>query len=132
VGAELVIHVMRPGNIRGSVPEPIATSDAKLGRRCRGWERLERHCLVQRSVGPVLVEMRRVLGQYVFEMAPVEDQLAQLARTLDLAGPADTAAVAVSRLLGTLRGRERWGCCVLERRCRWWIGCFMMMTRSGG
>jgi hypothetical protein len=35
---------------------------------------LERRCLVQRSVGPVLVEMRRVLGQYVFEMAPVEDQ----------------------------------------------------------
>jgi hypothetical protein len=35
---------------------------------------LERRCLVQCSVGAVLVEMRRVLGQYVFEMAPVENQ----------------------------------------------------------
>lgn len=34
VGAELVIHIMRPGHIRVSVrPKPIATSDAKLGRR---------------------------------------------------------------------------------------------------
>jgi hypothetical protein len=28
-------------------PEPIATSDAKLGRRRRGWKRLERRCLGQ-------------------------------------------------------------------------------------
>jgi hypothetical protein len=35
---------------------------------------LERRCLVQCSVGAVVVEMHRVLGQYVFEMAPVEDQ----------------------------------------------------------
>jgi hypothetical protein len=30
--------------------------------------------VLQSAVGAVLVEMRRVLGQYVFEMAPVEDQ----------------------------------------------------------
>jgi hypothetical protein len=28
-------------------PEPIVTSDAKLGRRRRGWKRLERRCLGQ-------------------------------------------------------------------------------------
>jgi hypothetical protein len=43
--------------------EPIATSDAKLERRCWGWERLEQRCLVQRSVRAVLVEMRRVLDR---------------------------------------------------------------------
>jgi hypothetical protein len=65
---------MRPGIFVYQSTEPIATSDAKLGRRCRGWERLERRCLVQCSVRAVLVELRRVLGQYVFEMAPVADQ----------------------------------------------------------
>src|ERR671916_294007 len=34
-------------------PEPIATSDAKRGRCRRGWERLERRCLVQCPVRPV-------------------------------------------------------------------------------
>jgi hypothetical protein len=42
------------------------------------------------------------------EPALIPDRLAQLARTLDLADPTDTAAAAVSRLLGALRGRERW------------------------
>jgi tetratricopeptide (TPR) repeat protein len=42
------------------------------------------------------------------EPALIADRLAQLARTLDLAEATDTAASAVSRLLGTLRGRQRW------------------------
>ncbi len=42
------------------------------------------------------------------EPALIPDRLAQLARALDLADPADTAAAAVSRLLGVLRGRQRW------------------------
>ena len=29
---------------------------------------------MQGAVGSVVIEMRRVLGQYVFEMAPVDDQ----------------------------------------------------------
>jgi hypothetical protein len=60
VGAELVIHVMRPGNIRVSVHR----ADRDVGREAG----------TMQGVGAVLVEMRRVLGQYVFEMAPVEDQ----------------------------------------------------------
>jgi len=40
--------------------------------------------------------------------ALVPDRLAQLARTLHLAGAVDPAESAVARLLGTLRGRQRW------------------------
>jgi hypothetical protein len=42
--------------------EPIATLDAKLGKRRRGWERLEWRCLVQCPVRPMGVEVRHVLG----------------------------------------------------------------------
>jgi hypothetical protein len=54
--------------------KPIVASEAKagLGRRRRQW--LEWCCVPQGAVGAVLVEMRRVLGQDVFKMAPVEDQ----------------------------------------------------------
>jgi tetratricopeptide (TPR) repeat protein len=38
----------------------------------------------------------------------ISDRLAELARALDLAGAADRAEVAVSRLLGALRDRDRW------------------------
>ncbi|MGH3770589.1 MAG: FxSxx-COOH system tetratricopeptide repeat protein [Pseudonocardiaceae bacterium] len=40
--------------------------------------------------------------------ALIADRLAELARALGLADQADTAEVAVSRLLGALRGRDRW------------------------
>jgi tetratricopeptide (TPR) repeat protein len=40
--------------------------------------------------------------------ALVPDRLAQLARTLHLAGAVDPAESAVSRLLGALRGQQRW------------------------
>ena len=55
-------------------PESIATSDAKLGRRCRGWKRLQRRCLVECSVRPMGVEVRYVLGQHNLKLAPVKDQ----------------------------------------------------------
>jgi hypothetical protein len=46
VGAEFVVHVMRPGNIRVSVHR----ADRDVGREAetamQGWERLERRCLV--------------------------------------------------------------------------------------
>ena len=54
--------------------EPIATSDAKLGRQRRGWKRLQRRCLIQCSVRPVGVEVRHVLGQHPPKLASVEDQ----------------------------------------------------------
>jgi predicted ATPase len=38
----------------------------------------------------------------------IPDRLAELARALGLADPTDGAEVAVARLLGTLRGRDRW------------------------
>ncbi|MFN2497030.1 MAG: hypothetical protein ABR608_14165 [Pseudonocardiaceae bacterium] len=38
----------------------------------------------------------------------VPDRLAALAHALDLAKADDLAAAAVARLLGTLRGRDRW------------------------
>jgi hypothetical protein len=38
----------------------------------------------------------------------IPDRLAQLSRTLDLAAMTDAADLAVSRLLGALRGRKRW------------------------
>jgi hypothetical protein len=40
--------------------------------------------------------------------ALIADRLAELARVLDLADATDMAGVAVARLLGALRGRERW------------------------
>jgi hypothetical protein len=54
--------------------KPIVASEAKagLGRRRRQWP--EWCCVLQGAVGAVLVEMRCVSGQYVFEVAPVEDQ----------------------------------------------------------
>jgi len=53
--------------------KPIVASEAKAGLgRWRQWP--EWCCVPQGAVGAVLVEMRRVLGQYVFEVAPVEDQ----------------------------------------------------------
>jgi len=54
--------------------EPVVTSDAKvgLGRGRWGWPKW--CCVLQGAVGAVLVEMRRVLGQDVFEVAPVGDQ----------------------------------------------------------
>jgi hypothetical protein len=42
--------------------EPIATSDAKLGGRREGRERVEWCCLVQCPVRPMVVEVRDVLG----------------------------------------------------------------------
>jgi len=51
----------------------IAASDVKLGRRRRGWERLQRRCLVQGSVRAVGVDVRRVLGQHRLKLALVED-----------------------------------------------------------
>jgi hypothetical protein len=54
--------------------EPIATSDAKLGRRRGGWERLERRCLVQCSVRSMGVEVRYVFGQHGPKLALVEDE----------------------------------------------------------
>ena len=40
--------------------------------------------------------------------ALIPDQLAELARALRVASDTDSAAVAVARLLGALRGRDRW------------------------
>ena len=54
--------------------EPIATSDARLGRQRRGWEPLERRCLVECPVRPMGVEVRYVLGQHGLKLAPVEDE----------------------------------------------------------
>jgi len=51
VGAELVIHVMRPGNIRVSVHRADRDVGREAGTAMQGWERLERRCLVQCSVG---------------------------------------------------------------------------------
>ncbi|GAA0927408.1 FxSxx-COOH system tetratricopeptide repeat protein [Virgisporangium aurantiacum] len=42
------------------------------------------------------------------DAALIPDRLAQLARALDLAGATDGADIAIGRLLGTLRDRERW------------------------
>ena len=53
---------------------PVATSEAKTGLGRGWWEWPEWCCVLQGAVGAVLVEMRCVLGQYVFEVAPVEDQ----------------------------------------------------------
>jgi hypothetical protein len=54
--------------------EPVATSEAKVVLGRGRWEWSERCCVLQGAVRAVLVEMRRVLGQDVFEVAPVEDQ----------------------------------------------------------
>ena len=74
MGAEVVIHVMRAGYIRGSARR--ASRD--IGRKGRAGMMAVRVVLVVlRAVGrggAVLVEIRCVLGQYMFEMAPVEDQ----------------------------------------------------------
>jgi hypothetical protein len=42
--------------------EPITTSDARLGWRRGGRERVEQCCLVQCPVRPMVVEVRDVLG----------------------------------------------------------------------
>lgn len=54
--------------------EPVATAEAKagLGRARRQWSQW--CCMLQGAVGALLVDMRRVLGQDVFEVAPVENQ----------------------------------------------------------
>jgi hypothetical protein len=52
--------------------EPIAASDAKLGRRTQAWKRLGRRCLV--PVRPMGVDVRHVLGQHSLKLAPAEDQ----------------------------------------------------------
>ncbi len=54
--------------------EPVAASEAKVGLERGRWEWSEWCCLPQSTVGAVLVEMRHVLGEYVFEVIPVEDQ----------------------------------------------------------
>jgi hypothetical protein len=54
--------------------EPIVTSDANVGLGRGRWQRSEWCCVLQGAVGAVLVEMRGVLGQCVFEVVPVEDQ----------------------------------------------------------
>jgi hypothetical protein len=41
--------------------------------RCR-WEWSEGCCLIQCAVGPMVVEMRHVLGQHALEVAAVDDQ----------------------------------------------------------
>jgi hypothetical protein len=54
--------------------EPVVTSDVKVGLGRGRWQWSEWCCVPQGAVGAVVVEMRRVLGQDVFEVAPVEDQ----------------------------------------------------------
>jgi hypothetical protein len=58
--------------------------------------------------------------------ALVPDRLAQLARTLHLAGAVGPADSAVSRLLGTLRGRQRW-LLIFDRLVQ-----AVLRSRSGG
>src|SRR5438105_6981555 len=54
--------------------KPIVASEAKAGLGRGRWQWPKWCCMLQGAVGTVLVEMRRVLGQYVFEVTPVEDQ----------------------------------------------------------
>jgi hypothetical protein len=81
ISCDLGIFVDQPA-------EPIATSEAKAGldRRRRQWSKW--CCVLQGAVGTVLVEMRRVLGQYVFEVVPVEDQYSVEQLAADGADPA--------------------------------------------
>jgi hypothetical protein len=74
VGAGLVIHVIRAGYIRGSARRADRDVGGE-GLAGRGrWEWPEWCCVLRGTVGAVFVEVRRVLGQDVFEVAPVEDQ----------------------------------------------------------
>jgi hypothetical protein len=53
--------------------EPVVTVDAKVGLGRGRWYWPKWCCVLQGAVGAVLVEMRCILGEYVFEVAPVED-----------------------------------------------------------
>jgi hypothetical protein len=67
--------------------EPVVASDVKvgLGLERRQWP--EWCCVLYGAVGAVLVEMRCVLGQYVFEVTPVEDQYSVEPLSADGADP---------------------------------------------
>jgi hypothetical protein len=52
----------------------VVTSDVKVGLGRGRWQWSEWCCVLQGAVGAVLVEMRHVFGQDVFEVALVEDQ----------------------------------------------------------
>jgi hypothetical protein len=49
VGAELVIHAMRPGSIRGSIHRADRDVGREAGKATQGWKRLQRRCLIQCS-----------------------------------------------------------------------------------
>jgi len=68
--------------------EPVVTVDAKVGLGRRRWDWPKWCCVLQGAVGAVLVEMRGVLGQYVFDVAPVEDQYSVEQLAADGADPA--------------------------------------------
>jgi hypothetical protein len=67
--------------------ESIATSEAKVGLGRGRWEWPEWCRVPQGAVGTVLVEMRHVLGQYVSEVAAVEDQYSVEQLAADGANP---------------------------------------------
>jgi hypothetical protein len=67
--------------------EPVATSEATVWLGRGRWEWSQRCRVLQRAVGAVLVEMRRVLGQDVFKMAPVKDQYSVEQLAADGANP---------------------------------------------
>jgi hypothetical protein len=77
--------------------KPVVTSDAKVGLGRGRWDWPKWCCVLHGAVGAVLVEMRCVLGQYLFEVAPVADQYSVEQLAADGADPSFGARIRPGR-----------------------------------